>query len=101
MGVEKLIFKYLQGKLSREEQKELDEWLKDEKNKKTFSRLVDKHRIMMKMERMEEYDWQKSWKQVEYKLHGKRKIYRGYWIVALDVLCAHRQGERAQQEYDG
>ena len=22
-------------------------------------------------------------------------------IVALDVLCAHRQGERAQQEYDG
>ena len=49
MGVEKLIFKYLQGKLSREEQKELDEWLKDEKNKKTFSRLVDKHRIMMKM----------------------------------------------------
>ena len=20
---------------------------------------------------------------------------------ALDVLCAHRQGERAQQEYDG
>lgn len=34
MGVEKLIFKYLQGKLSREEQKELDEWLKDEKNKK-------------------------------------------------------------------
>lgn len=73
MGVEKLIFKYLQGKLSREEQKELDEWLKDEKNKKTFSRLVDKPRIMMKMERMEEYDWQKSWKQVEYKLHGKRK----------------------------
>ena len=60
MGVEKLIFKYLQGKLSREEQKELDEWLKDEKNKKTFSRLVDKHRIMMKMERMEEYDWQKK-----------------------------------------
>ena len=22
-------------------------------------------------------------------------------IVALDVLCAHRQGERTQQEYDG
>ena len=86
MGVEKLIFKYLQGKLSREEQKELDEWLKDEKNKKTFSRLVDKHRIMIKMERMEEYDWQKSWKQVEYKLHGKRKIYRGYWMVAASLL---------------
>ena len=88
MGVEKLIFKYLQGKLSREEQKELDEWLKDEKNKKTFSRLVDKHRIMMKMERMEEYDWQKSWKQVEYKLHGKR-IYSRRYLNNFIFLSGH------------
>ena len=86
MDVEKLIFKYLQGKLSREEQKELDEWLKDEKNKKSFSRLVDKRRIMMKMERMGEYDWQKSWKQVERKLHWERKIYRRYWMVAASLL---------------
>lgn len=86
MNIEILIFKYLQGELSESEREELDDWLKDERNKRVFSRLVDKRRIMSKMERLSEYDWQRSWGQMERKLHGRRKWRRGYWAVAAALL---------------
>lgn len=86
MNIEILIFKYLQGELSESEREELDNWLKDERNKRVFSRLVDKRRIMSKMERLSEYDWQRSWGQMERKLHGRRKWRRGYWAVAAALL---------------
>lgn len=54
----------------------MDEWLKDDRNKKLFSRLVNKQRILVKMERLDEYDWEKSWKVMEKKLH-ERKSSRG------------------------
>lgn len=86
MNIEILIFKYLQGELSASERDELNDWLKDERNKRVFSRLVDKRRIMSKMERLGEYDWQRSWAQMERKLHGRRKWRRGYWAVAAALL---------------
>ena len=59
IDIETLILKYLQGKLAEEEKRQLDEWLKDDRNKKLFSRLVNKQRILVKMERLDEYDWEK------------------------------------------
>ena len=59
-NIETLIFKYLQDDLYNEEKEKLKEWLEDKNNKAIFLRLIDKHRIMVKMERLEEYDWQKS-----------------------------------------
>ena len=76
IDIETLILKYLQGKLAEEEKRQLDEWLKDDRNKKLFSRLVNKQRILVKMERLDEYDWEKSWKVMEKKLH-ERKSSRG------------------------
>ena len=61
INIETLILKYLQGELTEGEQRELDEWLKDDRNKKLFSRLINKQRILVKMERLDEYDWEKSW----------------------------------------
>ena len=69
INIETLILKYLQGELTEGEQRELDEWLKDDRNKKLFSRLINKQRILVKMERLDEYDWEKSWNVVERKLH--------------------------------
>lgn len=86
MNIEILIFKYLQGELSASERDELNDWLKDERNKRVFSRLVDKRRIMSKMERLSEYDWQRSWGQMERKLHGRRSWRREYWAVAAALL---------------
>lgn len=86
MNMETLIFKYLRGELSESERKELDEWLEDERNKRVFSRLVDKHRIMMKMERLDEYDWRRSWGQIERKLHGRRRLHWGRWAVAASLV---------------
>ena len=60
INIETLILKYLQGELTEGEQRELDEWLKDDRNKKLFSRLINKQRILVKMERLDEYDWEKS-----------------------------------------
>ena len=40
IDIEILILKYLQGKLAEGEKRQLDEWLKDDRNKKLFSRLV-------------------------------------------------------------
>ena len=68
INIETLILKYLQGELTEGEQRELDEWLKDDRNKKLFSRLINKQRILVKMERLDEYDWEKSWNVVERKL---------------------------------
>ena len=45
INIETLILKYLQGELTEGEQRELDEWLKDDRNKKLFSRLINKQRI--------------------------------------------------------
>ena len=49
INIETLILKYLQGELTEGEQRELDEWLKDDRNKKLFSRLINKQRILVKM----------------------------------------------------
>ena len=57
INIETLILKYLQGELTEGEQRELDEWLKDDRNKKLFSRLINKQRILVKMERLDEYVW--------------------------------------------
>ena len=54
INIETLILKYLQGELTEGEQRELDEWLKDDRNKKLFSRLINKQRILVKMERLDE-----------------------------------------------
>ena len=53
INIETLILKYLQGELTEGEQRELDEWLKDDRNKKLFSRLINKQRILVKMERLD------------------------------------------------
>ena len=42
INIETLILKYLQGELTGEEKRELDEWLKGDRNKELFSRLVNK-----------------------------------------------------------
>ena len=49
IDIETLILKYLQVKLAEEEKRQLDEWLKDDGNKKLFSRLVNKLMILVKM----------------------------------------------------
>ena len=86
INIETLILKYLQGELTEGEQRELDEWLKDDRNKKLFSRLINKQRILVKMERLDEYDWEKSWNVVERKLHGRRKFFWKYWGIAASLL---------------
>ena len=86
INIETLILKYLQGELTEGEQRELDEWLKDDRNKKLFSRLINKQRILVKMERLDEYDWEKSWNVVERKLHGRRKFSWKYWGIAASLL---------------
>lgn len=87
MNIAKLIYKYLQGDLFGRERKKLDEWLENEENKRIFSRLTDKRRIMMRMEQLDEYDWQNSWEQLERKLHGRKKLRWGYWAVAASFVC--------------
>ena len=52
INIETLILKYLQGELTEGEQRELDEWLKDDRNKKLFSRLINKQRILLKIFQM-------------------------------------------------
>ena len=86
IDIETLILKYLQGKLAEEEKRQLDEWLKDDRNKKLFSRLVNKQRILVKMERLDEYDWEKSWKVMEKKLHERRKFSWKYWGMVASLL---------------
>ena len=73
INIETLILKYLQGELTEGEQRELDEWLKDDRNKKLFSRLINKQRILVKMERLDEYDWEKSWNVVDEGYSSLRK----------------------------
>jgi hypothetical protein len=85
-NIEILIFKYLQGDLSEGERENLERWLKDGRNKRVFSRLVDKHRIMAKMERLGEYDWQRSWSHMEGKLHGRKRLPWMRWVVAASVF---------------
>lgn len=86
INIETLIFKYLQGKLTGEEKRELDEWLKGDRNKKLFFRLVNKQRILVKMERLDGYDWEKSWKAMERKLHEERKFSWKYWGMVASLL---------------
>ena len=86
IDMETLILKYLQGKLAEEEKRQLDEWLKDDRNKKLFSRLVNKQRILVKMERLDEYDWEKSWKVMEKKLHERKKFSWKYWGMVASLL---------------
>ena len=86
IDIETLILKYLQGKLAEEEKRQLDEWLKDDRNKKLFSRLVNKQRILVKMERLDEYDWEKSWKVMERKLHERKKFSWKYWGMVASLL---------------
>ena len=86
IDIETLILKYLQGKLAEEETRHLDEWLKDDRNKKLFSRLVNKQRILVKMERLDEYDWEKSWKVMEKKLHERKKFSWKYWGMVASLL---------------
>ena len=86
IDIETLILKYLQGKLAEEEKRQLDEWLKDDRNKKLFSRLVNKQRILVKMERLYEYDWEKSWKVMEKKLHERKKFSWKYWGMVASLL---------------
>ena len=86
IDIETLILKYLQGKLAEEEKRQLDEWLKDDRNKKLFSRLVNKQRILVKMERLDEYDWEKSWEVMEKKLHERKKFSWKYWGMVASLL---------------
>ena len=86
IDIETLILKYLQGKLAEEEKRQLDEWLKDDRNKKLFSRLVNNQRILVKMERLDEYDWEKSWKVMEKKLHERKKFSWKYWGMVASLL---------------
>lgn len=86
IDIETLILKYLQGKLAEGEKRQLDEWLKGDRNKKLFSRLVNKQRILVKMERLDEYDWEKSWKVMERKLHERRKFSWKYWGMVASLL---------------
>ena len=86
IDIEILILKYLQGKLAEGEKRQLDEWLKDDRNKKLFSRLVNKQRILVKMERLDEYDWEKSWKVMEKKLHERKKFSWKYWGMVASLL---------------
>lgn len=86
IDIETLILKYLQGKLTGGEQRQLDEWLKDDRNKKLFSKLVNKRRILVKMERLDEYNWEKSWKVMEKKLHERRKFSWKYWGIVASLL---------------
>ena len=86
IDIETLILKYLQGKLAEEEKRQLDEWLMDDRNKKLFSRLVNKQRILVKMERLDEYDWEKSWKVMEKKLHERKKFSWKYWGMVASLL---------------
>lgn len=86
IDIETLILKYLQGKLAEEEKRQLDEWLKDDRNKKLFSRLVNKQRILVKMERLDEYDWEKSWKVMERKLRERKKFSWKYWGMVASLL---------------
>ena len=86
IDIETLILKYLQGKLGEGEKRQLDEWLKDDRNKKLFSRLVNKQRILVKMERLDEYDWEKSWKVMERKLRERKKFSWKYWGMVASLL---------------
>ena len=86
INIETLILKYLQGELTGEEKRELDEWLKGDRNKELFSRLVNKQRILVKMERLDGYDWEKSWKVMERKLHEGRKFSWKYWGIVSSLL---------------
>ena len=86
IDIETLILKYLQGKLAEGEKRQLDEWLKDDRNKKLFSRLVNKQRILVKMERLDEYDWEKSWKVMERKLRERKKFSWKYWGMVASLL---------------
>ena len=86
IDIEILILKYLQGKLAEGEKRQLDEWLKDDRNKKLFSRLVNKQRILVKMERLDEYDWEKSWKVMERKLRERKKFSWKYWGMVASLL---------------
>lgn len=85
-NIERLIFRYLQGKMTGEERVALEEWLMKGRNKEIFARLVDKRRIMEKMERLGEYDWQKSWRSMERKLHGRRRWPWGRMAVAASFF---------------
>ncbi len=86
IDIETLILKYLQGKLAEGEKRQLDEWLKDDRNKKLFSRLVNKQRILAKMARLDEYDWEKSWKVMERKLRERKKFSWKYWGMVASLL---------------
>ena len=57
-----------------------------DRNKKLFSRLVNKQRILVKMERLDEYDWEKSWKVMEKKLHERKKFSWKYWGMVASLL---------------
>ena len=71
--IENLIYGYLRGKLSSEEQTRLDEWLNDKlTNKILFDRICDREIILRKARFFDRHSQEKRWESLESKIYKKK-----------------------------
>lgn len=100
-GIEILIYHFLTGELTPEEQGRLNEWLALPGHGELFRRICDKERLLQGTLRYDRYDREAAWKRLEKLLEGEqgrmaaerigrgRRIGRRWWWAAslLVPLC--------------
>ena len=85
--IENLIYGYLRGKLSSEEQTRLDEWLNDKlTNKILFDRICDREIILRKARFFDRHSQEKMWESLESKIYKKKKRYLLRWWAVASLI---------------
>ena len=84
--ISNLIYSFLRGTLSSEEQNKLNIWLREPGNQKLFDRICDKERILEKSIRFDRYDKEESWKRLNKRLKGGKKGVWKRWVVAASFI---------------
>lgn len=87
--MDELVFKYLQGALSEEEQRTLDSWLAESPaNRARFDEWTDAQRMNEKMRRMAAIDREKGWRRMveEGTIQPVRRMRRWHWAAAASIM---------------
>lgn len=85
-GMEQLIARFLQGKLTKDEEVRLDGWLKEAGNRELFERICDKERIMRHTLLLNRYDKEAGWRHFEEKVYPVRRSVGRRWLWAASFL---------------
>jgi len=83
--ISKLISGHAKGTLNGSEQKELDNWLKDDANRQVFEKALKKEEILAKSFEYDHYQTEMVWDRIDKKLFGKN-IYLQWAKYAAAII---------------